>query len=79
MKSTDKQYMAIDQWGQTFHGLQHPRKDLMEQLSMKSANKMYVDGVDGKVYHIGYVVGGHWCRVFEVKPMRKLQENLISG
>lgn len=29
-----KMYMAIDQYGQTYHGLKHPRKDLCERLFM---------------------------------------------
>ena len=36
-------YMAIDQYGRTFHGLKHPRKDLMERLSNKHCSKMFVD------------------------------------
>ena len=26
-----KMYMAIDQYGHTYHGLKHPRKDLCER------------------------------------------------
>jgi len=62
-----KHYMAIDQYGQTFHGLTYPRKELSERLSNKHINKMYCDTKDGYSKHIGYVIGGHWCEVFEVK------------
>lgn len=65
-----KMYMAIDQYGTTYHGLKHPRKDLLERLGYASAKKMYVDK-DGKTYHTGYVIGGAWLDVYEVKPMRK--------
>lgn len=60
-------YMAIDQYGQTFHGLKHPRKDLLERLGRKHASKMYVDGQDGKARHIGYVIGQQWLTVYQVK------------
>jgi hypothetical protein len=60
------QYMAIDQFGNTYHALDHPRKDLMERLNRRAASKMYVD-VDGKPVHIGYVIGRHWCTVYEVR------------
>jgi hypothetical protein len=63
-------YMAIDQYGQTYHGLEHPRKDLLSKLGRQHASKMFVDGKDGKTYMIGYVIGGLWLRVFEVKPVR---------
>jgi hypothetical protein len=33
--------MGIDQYGQTYHGLQpHPRKALLERLGRKKASKM---------------------------------------
>ena len=34
-----KMYMAIDQYGQTYHGLKHPRKDLCERLCNSHAEK----------------------------------------
>lgn len=66
-----KQYIAIDQYGQTWHNLEHPRKDLMKQIGCSHAEKMYIDGEDGKVYHTGYVIGGLWLNVYEIQPMRK--------
>lgn len=63
-------YMAIDQYGHTFHGLKYPRKDLMEHLRYRSARKMYADyEKDGRTYHVGYVVGPHWCTVYAVEPV----------
>ena len=53
-----KQYIAIDQYGQIWKNLEHPRKDLMEKIGCNHAEKMYVDGENGKVYHTGYVIGG---------------------
>jgi hypothetical protein len=65
-----KTFMAIDQYGQTYHALKHPRKDLCDQLGTKHADKMYVDGKDGKTYHVGYIIRGLWLQVLEVIPMR---------
>lgn len=68
---TEKHYMAIDQYGRTYHGLTHPRKDLMTRLYNKHCRKMYRDDTDGIYYHVGYVIGGLWLHVYEVKPMRR--------
>jgi hypothetical protein len=70
MKENGKQYMAIDQYGHTYHGLTHPRKDLCERIGRQHVSKMYIDGKDGKTYHGGYVIGGLWLSVCEVTPMR---------
>ena len=64
-------FMAIDQYGTTYHGLTHPRKDLLDKLCRSSASKMYVDSKDGKTYHTGYVIAGLWLTVYSVQPMRK--------
>ena len=42
-----KMYMAIDQYGHTYHGLKHPRKDLCERLCRSHVEKMYQDKKDG--------------------------------
>ena len=60
--------MAIDQYGQTYHGLKHPRKDLLERLGYRHAEKMYVDKTDGSIAHVGYVIGGLWLRLYKVQP-----------
>jgi hypothetical protein len=57
-------FMGIDQYGQTYHGLKHPRKDLLDRLDRKHAEKMYVG--DGK--HVGYVIAGLWISIFKVEP-----------
>lgn len=63
------QYMAIDQYGQAYHGLVHPRKDLLEILGYRHAKKMYVDLKRGGYAHIGYVIGGLWLRLYKVEPV----------
>lgn len=65
-----RQYMAVDQHGQTYHGLEHPRKDLLERLGTTHADKMFVDNTGtGKARHCGYVIARLWLSVFEVTPI----------
>jgi len=68
-----KTYMAIDQYGTVYHGLKHPRKDLMDKLGIKHVEKMYQDDKEGNSYHTGYVIGHLWLNIFEVISLRKLQ------
>ena len=70
---TDNLYMAIDQYGNHYHGLKNPRKDLIEKIGVKHISKMYVDSNDGEVYQTGYVVGQYWCSVYKIIPMMKKQ------
>jgi hypothetical protein len=65
------QFMAIDQYGQTYHGLNHPRKDLLSQLGRRHATKMYIDHKDGKTFHVGYVIGGLWLTLYSVAPFER--------
>lgn len=62
-------YMAIDQYGQTYHGLEHPRKDLLERLGYTHAQKIYQDKADGSTVHVGYVIGGLWLTLYKVEPV----------
>ena len=62
-----KIYMGIDQYGQTYHHLLHPRKDLLEKLGSKHADKMYRDTDDGPK-HVGYVIRKLWITLYEVIP-----------
>lgn len=68
---TMTKYMAIDQYGNAYRGLEHPRKDLMDRLGCKHSESMYADSEDGKTYRVGYVISGLWLTVYEVSPMRK--------
>jgi hypothetical protein len=64
--------MAIDQNGHAFHDLgPHPRQALCARLGRRHADKMYIDGKDGKTYHIGYIIGGLWLTLYEVRPWRR--------
>lgn len=66
-----KMYMAIDQYGNTYHGLKHPRKDLCERLCRSHVEKMYQDKKDGTTVFCGYVIGGLWLQLYEVQPVEK--------
>jgi hypothetical protein len=61
-------FMAIGQYGQTYHGLTHPRKDLLNKLCRKHAAKMYREDKEGHAHHVGYVIAGLWLTVYKVEP-----------
>jgi hypothetical protein len=73
MAKTSKRYMAIDQYGQTFLHLTHPRTELCQRLGRRHANKMYIDTIDGRTKHIGYVIGGLWLTLYEMRPYEQFQ------
>ena len=58
-------YMACGNYGTVFHGLKHPRKDLLEKMGASSCQKMFVDSNEG-AKHIGYIVRGEWFTVYEI-------------
>ncbi len=63
-------HIAIDHYGQTYHNLgAHPRKALLKRLDRKTANKIYIDQKN-EVYHIGWVIAGLWCTVYQITPMQ---------
>jgi len=69
-------YLGIDQHGQHYKMKEYPRKELLEQLGRKHADKMYVDKVTtGKSEHIGYVIGGLWITVYEVHDWDRIGKN----
>ena len=70
MAKRKRLYMGVDQYGQYYHGLQHPRKDLLDRLGRKHADKMYRETQDGESRHVGYVIAGCWIDVFEVIPWK---------
>jgi len=71
----EKIYMAISQYGETIHGLKHPRKDLAERLgvSPSTLKKQYTERKDRTSYHSGYILlsTGDWFTLYEVKPFGK--------
>lgn len=59
-------YIGLDQCGNSYRIKQHPRKELLEQLGSRHAERMFIDGEDGEPKHIGYVIGQRWITVYEV-------------
>ena len=74
-------YIGIDQYGQVYKNLKHPRKDLLARLDRKHAAKMYEDikiTEHGKIpqmrqHHIGYVIAGCWIRVYTISDWGKIE------
>ena len=65
--------MAIDQRGQTYHNLgNHPRKELLKRLGYKKAEKMYIDTIDGRTKHVGYIIGGQWLNLYKIEEFSKV-------
>ena len=63
-------YMATDQHGNTYHiPDEHPRKWLLNLFRRQHAAKMYVDLVAGGSRHVGWIIAGHWLKVFRVAPL----------
>lgn len=55
-------YMFMDQHGEAVWA--HSVKELREKCGGGSVKKMYVDKLDGKSYHVGYVIGQRWFTQF---------------
>lgn len=62
-------FMAIDQYGQSYHGLVKPRRDLLRRIGRKHASRMFRDKKDGQAVHVGWIIGGLWLTIYEVTPM----------
>ena len=62
--------MGIDQYGNHYDGLVHPRKDLLDRLGASHAEKLYRDR-GGKPVHVGYVISGLWIELYEVHAWSK--------
>jgi len=74
-KRHKKLYLGIDQYGGQYKNLEYPRRDLKKILGGR-IYKMYVDGLDNKIYHIGYVVRGRYIRLFEYV---QIEEHVTRG
>jgi len=59
-------YLGIDQNGQHYIIKKYPRKELLNKLGRKHANKMFCDTKSGKTKHKGYIIAGLWIEVFTV-------------
>ena len=61
-------YIAIDQWGNTYKmpGERFPRRFLLRHFDRKHADRMYVDDLDGKAVHVGWIIAGRWLSTYRV-------------
>ena len=66
MKKTQLGYLGIDQYGDHYQIDKYPRKELLDQLGCKHADKMYCDTTDGKTKHIGYIIADRWITIYAV-------------
>lgn len=61
-------FTGIDQHGRHYDDLGlFPRKELLNRLGYRKADKMYVDTKDGRSKHVGYVIGGNWITLYRVQ------------
>jgi hypothetical protein len=61
-------HIGFDHHGGAYHDLgPHPRKELLARLGRKSAAKMYRDGANGAVHHVGYIIAGLWIELFRIE------------
>lgn len=51
-------YLWIDQYGQPVWA--RTVRELREKVGGGAVSKMYVDKLDGRTVHVGYVVGRRW-------------------
>jgi len=61
-------FIGMDQYGSTYLIKKYPRKELLERLDRKHANKMHIDSRDGTSRHIGYVIAELWIEVLRLSP-----------
>ena len=60
-----RQTLYLDQWGNRWWA--KTTAELAEKLgySRSSVRRMYRDKKDGRVVHVGYVVGPVWCTAYQ--------------
>jgi hypothetical protein len=56
--------IGVDQNDTIYRRLIHPRKDLLERLGRKHAEKIYFDR-NGTTYHCGYLIAGRWVDIYQ--------------
>lgn len=57
--------LYVDQWGNKFFA--RTVRELWKQIPGR-CYRMNVDGMDGRTYHIGYIIGQHWLEAYQ--PVR---------
>lgn len=67
-------FIAIDQHDNHVWIKKHPRKELLDYMGMRHADRMYmmyIDDKEGHSHHIGYVIGGRWFTVHAISDWDK--------
>ena len=64
-----KYTLFIDQYGNCWGAC--TVSELRDKIGGGRVSKMYCDTKAGKCYHVGYVIGHHWCKAYT--PVRILQ------
>lgn len=64
-----KYTLFIDQYGNCWEA--RTVLELRDKIGGGRVSKMYVNDRSGNCYHIGYVIGRHWCTAYV--PVRILQ------
>ena len=67
----DLGYLGIDQYNNKYHMDKYPRKELLEQLGSKHADKMYCDLKNGGVREKGYIISGLWISIYRISTWKK--------
>jgi hypothetical protein len=57
-------YVFIDQFGTSYRA--NTVKEFIARVPGGRVTKMYVDKLDGKSVHIGYVVGQYWYTQYQI-------------
>lgn len=62
-------WLAIDQYGQNYRltDVKFPRKQLLKKLGRSHADIMYCDLKSGGHKQTGYIIGGLWLDLYEVR------------
>jgi hypothetical protein len=55
--------LYIDQYGNKEYAT--TIKELRENCGGGKVDKMYIDKLDGKSYHVGYIVGDRWFTAYQ--------------
>ena len=75
MTSATPPILYIDQFGARIWA--RTVKQLREQVGGGRVSKMYVDKLDGRTVHIGYVIGKHWLAAYV--PLERPAFNRVAA
>lgn len=63
MKRQKMKRLFVDQFGQKIYA--STIKELKQKAGPGKVSRMFIDGTDGKIYHVGYVIGARWFSFYE--------------